>query len=300
VNVINWNDMRYFLTLSRKNSFVAAAHELKVTHSTVARRISALEESLQTTLFQRTEKGCSLTPDGERLIEFAERLESTVLNLEESVSGDNEQLAGTIRIGAPDGIGNSYLPSCLARLQHMYSSLEIELIAVPMYYSLSKREIDILITVRRPQSGNIIIRKLTDYRLGLFATREYLENHLEIRNVEDLKEHRIIGYIDDLLFDQDLQFMEEILPGLSPGFRSTTVIAQMNGVAAGAGIGIIPYFMANRDKSLLPLLPEKSITRGYWLQVNPDSRQLARVRTTIDFLVAQAKANQDLFLTLME
>ncbi|MDJ0621313.1 MAG: LysR family transcriptional regulator [Desulfocapsaceae bacterium] len=296
--MINWNDMRYFLTLSRKNSFVAAAHELKVTHSTVARRISALEESLHTTLFQRTEKGCSLTPDGERLIEFAERLESTVLNLEESVSGNNEQLAGTIRIGAPDGIGNSYLPLCLARLQTIHSSLEVELIAVPMYYSLSKREIDILITVRRPQTGNIIIRKLTDYRLGLFATREYLQNHPEITKVEDLKEHRIIGYIDDLLFDRDLQFMEEILPGLSPQFRSTTVIAQMNGVAAGAGIGIIPYFMASRDRSLLPVLPERSIKRGYWLQVNPDSRQLARVRTTIDFLTTQAEASQELFLSL--
>ena len=296
--MINWNDMRYFLALSRKNSFVAAARELKVTHTTVARRISALEESLNTTLFQRTEKGCTLTPDGERLIVHAEELESTVLNLEESVSGDSEQLTGTIRLGAPDGIGNSYLPGCLAGLQADHASLEVELLAVPMYYSLSKREIDLLITVRRPQSGNVVIKKLTDYRLGLFATRKYLGNHPTIRRVEDLREHRIIGYIDDLLFDRDLQFMAEILPGLSPRFRSTTVIAQMNGVAAGAGIGVIPYFMAGSDPSLLPLLPERSITRGYWLQVHSDSRQLARVRTTIDFLVARVEADQDLFLEL--
>jgi DNA-binding transcriptional LysR family regulator len=87
---LNWDDMRYFLALCRKSSFVAAANELRVTHSTVSRRISALEDSMQTLLFHRNEKGCTLTPAGEKLIGFAEQMESTVVNLEESVAGYNK------------------------------------------------------------------------------------------------------------------------------------------------------------------------------------------------------------------
>lgn len=241
---LNWDDMRFFLTLCRTHSFVSAAHELKVTHSTVARRLSALEAALQTQLFQRSEKGCQITSAGEALLPYAESLESTVINLEESVSGKDNQLSGCIRIGTPDGIGNCFLATHLSKFQNNHPSLEVELIPVPMYYSLSKREIDILITVKRPKAGKFIARKLTQYKLGLFATRQYLENRQEIIRREDLRGHRFVGYIDDLLFDQDLRFMEEFYPGMTPIFRTSTVIAQMNAVVAGAGIGIIPYFMA--------------------------------------------------------
>jgi DNA-binding transcriptional LysR family regulator len=294
----NWDDMRFFLALCRHQSFVSAAIELKITHSTVARRISALEASLQTQLFQRSEKGCRLTPAGEMLLPYAEQLESTVIKFQETVSGKNNQLSGAIRIGAPDGIGNCFLASCLSRFQSMHPALEVELIAAPMYYSLSKREIDILITVKKPTVGNVVIRKLTRYKLGLFATEEYLTGRAEIKKREDLRAHRIIGYIDDLLFDHDLRFMEEIASGLKTNFRSSTVVTQMNAMIAGGGIGVLPYFMANRVKTLIPVLPENNIERAFWLQVNSDSRQLARVRKTIDFIVNQIEENPDLFLSL--
>lgn len=294
----NWDDMRFFLALSRSHSFLAAASHLKVTHSTVARRISALETSLQTQLFLRTEKGCRLTPAGERLLPYAEQLESTVINLEAHISGKDNQLAGAVRIGAPDGLGTSFLAACLSRFQSRHPALEVELIAVPMYYSLSKREIDILITVTKPTVGHVVARKLLDYRLGLFTTQAYLEGRQKIEQTEDLRGHRFIGYIDDLLYDPSLRFMEEFLPGVATKFRSSTVVAQLNAVAAGAGIGAIPYFMAASDGDLVPVLPDQYVERGFWLQVNPDSRQLARVRSTIDFIVNQMESSKDLFQRL--
>jgi DNA-binding transcriptional LysR family regulator len=293
---LNWDDMRFFLSLCRTKSFVAAAHELKVTHSTVARRISALEASLQTQLFQRTEKGCQVTPAGEALLPYAERLESTVINLEENVSGRDRQLSGCIRLGTPDGIGNCYLAARLCQFQKNHPALEIELIPVPMYYSLSKREIDILITLTRPKAGRFIARKLTRYRLGLYATKPYLENQPEITSREDLRGHRFVGYIEDLLYDQNLRFMDEFYPGATPIFRTSTMLAQLKAVLAGAGIGVVPFFMANGEKQLVPVLPDQSIERDFWLQFNPDSKHIARVRATIDFLVNQVKAEEELFL----
>jgi len=295
---LNWDDMRFFLALCRTKAFVSAAHDLKVTHSTVARRISALEASLQTQLFQRTEKGCQITPAGEALLPYAESLESTVIHLEENVSGRDKQLSGCIRLGTPDGIGNCFLAARLSRFQNQHPALEIELIPVPMYYSLAKREIDILMTITRPKSGKFIARKLIRYKLGLFATRPYLDSHRKISSREDLRGHRFVGYIEDLLYDENLKFMDEFYPGATPIFRTSTVLAQINGVLEGAGIGVIPYFMAHAEKDLVPVLPEQSIERDFWLQFNPDSKHIARVRATIDFIVDQIRAEQDLFLTL--
>jgi len=92
--------------------------------------------------------------------------------------------------------------------------------------------------------------------------------------------------------------MDEFYPGVTPIFRTSTVIAQLNAVVAGAGIGVIPFFMAHAEKDLIPVLPEQTIERAYWLQVNPDSRQIARVRITIDFIVDQIRSTEDLFMTI--
>jgi len=294
----NWDDLRYFLAASRTRSFVAAAQHLRVTHSTVARRISALEAALQTVLFSRSEQGCRLTPAGEKLLPYAEQLESTFINLEASVSGRDSRLAGAIRIGAPDGFGNFYLAAQLSTFQARHPALDIELIPVPMYFSLTKREVDLQITVTKPTAGNIVSRKLIDYRLGLFANADYLAGSPPVHSSADLREHRLVGYIDDLLYDQSLHFMDDFLPGVETRYRCATVIAQLYAVAAGAGIGVIPYFIAGTVPGLVPVLPEQSSTRSFWLQVTSDSRQLARVRATIDFIVAQVEANHDLFHTL--
>lgn len=294
----NWDDLRYFLAVCRANSFVGAAHQLQVTHSTVSRRISALENTLETRLFLRTEKGCRLTPAGEALLPYAEQVETTATTLAEQIRGRDSQLAGTVRVAAPDGFGHYFLARQLGCFQQRHPLLEVELIAVPHYYSLSKREIDILITISKPTSTTVVMRKITDYRLGLFAARDYLAERKQVNKRQDLSRHTLIDYIEDLLYDENLRFLNEFAPGQKTKFRSSTVVGQMKAIAAGAGIGVVPYFMARQVADLVPVLPELSIQREFWLQVNPESRRLARVRATIDFIVEQLKGNEDLFMAL--
>jgi len=294
----NWDDIRFFLTLSRTNSFVSAANQLKVTHSTVSRRISAMETVLQTKLFVRTEKGCRLTPAGEQLLPIAEEIEKTALKFQEQVSGKDNQLSGSIRIGTPDGLGNCFLAPRFSALQRKNPLLEVELIAVPMYFSLSKREVDILITVKKPVQDRVIAKKITTYRFGLFASRQYLEQFSPIKKVDDLTGHRFVGYIDDLLYDKKLKFLEEYSPTLKTSFRSSTIIAQLNSIKAGNGIGVIPYFMVHTEPDLVPVLPEKFLEREFWLQVSPDTKQLARARETMDFIVEQMRSQKNLFMSL--
>lgn len=294
----NWDDLRYFLAVCRTNSFAAAGARLHVTHSTVARRITALEESLETTLFLRTEKGCRLTPAGEALLPYAETMETSVMGLEESVSGKDSQLSGVIRIGAPDGLGNTFLAKHLVEFHLQHPHLEVELMAVPMYYSLSKREVDILITITKPTAGHVVARKIIDYRFGLFASMGYIENNDPITRQSDLVNHDLVDYIEDLLYDEKLKILKEFVPGKTSAFRSSTLLGQVNAIAAGAGIGMLPYFMTHHRPDLIPVLPEIYAERGFWLQVNPDSRQLARVRTMIDFIVSHIEANMSMFMEL--
>nr|WP_321467622.1 LysR substrate-binding domain-containing protein [uncultured Desulfobulbus sp.] len=136
------------------------------------------------------------------------------------------------------------------------------------------------------------------YRFGLFASADYLARFTPIITMNDLAGHRFVGSIDVLLYDQQLSFWEEFSPDLPTSFRSSTSIAQMQALKAGAGIGVLPHFMAHTEPGLVSVLPQEYIEREFWLQVNPDSRQLARVRATIDCIVDQIEANTALFLTL--
>lgn len=294
---LDWDDIKYFLALYRNKSFLAAAAELQVTHTTVSRRISALEEALQTQLFHRTEQGCRPTREGEQLLPYSEQLESTIISIEGTISGKDRQLTGSLRVSAPDGIGNILLATCLAEFQILNPMLEVELIATPSYHSLAKREIDILITVRKPTSANVVVRKLVNYKAGLFCSREYLEQNKPIIKKSDLKNHFLVGYIEDLLFDQDLRFLSEIDPSLHQRFKSSTVIGQTKAISCGAGIAAIPYFMAHQEEGLVHILPEICFERTFWLQVNPDTRQLARIRAAIDHIAEYFAAQKELFLT---
>jgi len=281
--------------VSRAESFMAAAQQLQVTHSTVSRRISTLESALDTELFIRTERGCSLTASGHKLLPLAEEMERSALNFQEHVPGEKGQLSGKIRIGCPDGLGNCFLAFQFTALQAQNPQLEIELVSVPIYYSLSKKEVDILITVRKPTAKKIVVENITSYKLGLFASKAYLENRPPLSGAKDLKGHQLVGYIDDLLYDQELHLLEEIYPQAKTCFRSSTVLAQMNAIKAGMGIGVIPYFMARQEPDLVQVLPETFVQRNFWVQANPDSSQLPRVRKTMDCVIEAIRSKSALF-----
>ncbi|MFT4301906.1 MAG: LysR family transcriptional regulator [Desulfovibrio sp.] len=291
----NWDDIRFFLSVSRTSSFVAAAQQLHVTHCTVSRRISALEAALGAELFIRTERGCLATHAGEKLLPIAEELERAALKFQDCVSHADGQVSGKIRIGCPDGLGNCFLAQKLKLLQTQNPLLEVELVSVPFYYSLSKREVDIIITVKKPGAKKIVSENITDYKLGLFASAHYINTSCAIKELSDLKQHKLIGYIDDLLYDQELRFIEEIYPSAQTGFRSSTVLGQMSAIKAGIGIGVLPFFMAREEAELVPVLPERWIERKFWIQADAESKKISRVKKTMDFIVSAIRSNKSIF-----
>lgn len=293
----DWDDLRFFLAVARSGRLTAAARRLGADHATVSRRITSLEESLKAKLFERRPQGYALTGHGEQLLAKAESMETEALAIQSEIGGADMALSGTVRIGAPDGFGSSFLAPRFAGFTKAYPGLELQLIAMPRLLSLSKREADVAITLAPPKEGKVVARKLCDYRLGLYASQDYLDAMPPIAAAEDLFAHRIVGYIDDLIFTPELDYLDEVAKGLRAQIQSSSVLAQMNAVAAGAGIGVIHHFMAVDEPRLVPVLPESvSITRSFWLLVHADLKDVARVRAVVDFVVRESKANRALLM----
>lgn len=292
----NWNDLRYFLAVARAGTLTTAAQRLRADHTTVSRRVSALEEALRVTLFERRPSGLTLTAQGERLKQTAEAMESAAFLAQSMVADGDLSLSGAVRIGAPDGFGSCFLAPRIGALCQRHPDLEVQLVAMPRVFSLSKREADIAISLSCPQEGRLYARKLTDYRLGLYASAGYLDSHPPIADRADLAGHSFISYIDDLIFAPELDYVQAI-GDIAPRIKSSSLVAQVNATVAGAGLCMLPAFIARAEASLRPVLPEQvSITRSFWLIVHEDMRALARIAMTADFIADAVRREQGLFL----
>lgn len=281
---MDWDDLRIFLAVARRDSLSAAGKVLKIDPATVGRRIARLEEALGARLFVKSPQGYALTEAGTRLLPHAEAAEAALRDAGDGVRTP-EGLTGLIRLGAPDGCANYLLPQVLAQISDQHPGLEVQLVALPRVFNLSKREADMAIGVSRPEAGRLTVQKLTDYRLHLAASRAYLAAHPPIRSRADLQGHRLVGYIPDMIFDKELDYLAEL--GLAaPPLASNSVSVQLNFLRAGAGVGVVHDFALPAAPDLTRILPDQiSLTRSFWLIRHADDARVARLNRFAEALV---------------
>ncbi|MFN3232122.1 MAG: LysR family transcriptional regulator [Alphaproteobacteria bacterium] len=295
--MFNWDDLRFFLELSRRGRLNAAARSLHVDHTTVARRISALEEALDARLFDRTPSGYLLTKAGQSLLRHAEAMESQSIDLYQEVSGEDATLTGTVRMAATEGLAIEFLAGQMHKFREKHPGIVVELVASTPPLNLSRREADLAITLSRPQSGRLVARKLADYALGLYATPAYLARSPRITSLDELKNHDFIWYIDDLVTLPELRFLDEFIKTPNIVLQSTSVVAHFNAALSGLGMAILHCFAAEHDRRFRRILPKEiDIRREFWLVVHEDLRHVARVEAVCDFLADLLHDNQALLL----
>jgi len=274
----NWDDMKVFLAVARLESLSAAGRDLKVDPATVGRRIGRFEEEMGAPLFAKSPQGYALTDAGQRLLAHAERAEQAMTGAMEELAGQAGNLSGTIRIGAPDGCANYLLPHVCSKIGEENPELEIQIVALPRVFNLSKREADMAIGVSAPEAGNrLTVQKITDYKLHLAAARSYLMKHPRIEHLKDLRGHRLIGYIPDMIFDKELDYLSEL--GINKvNLASNSVSVQFNAIRSGAGIGVVHDFAIPAARGFRKVLPEHiSLTRSFYLIRHADDRRLERM-----------------------
>jgi len=294
-STMNWDDIRIFLAIARTGQILAAARRLGLNHATVARRLTALEESVGTRLFNRSTSGCVLTDAGSRFFDRAERIEAEAVAAEADLGHDTPEITGTVRIGAPDGFGVAYLAPRLGKLTAKHPGLTVQLVPVPRSFSLSRREADIAVTIDRPETGRLVAGKLVDYSLGLYAAKSYLKTRGTPSAPSDLSGHDLIGYVEDLLYSPSLNYATEIVRDWTARFEIASALGQTEAVRSGAGIGILHDFIARDDKDLIAILPEIKLRRAYWMVTHESSRPLRHVAAAQDFLRDQVARDRAIF-----
>lgn len=284
-----WDDFRVFLAVARQESLSAAGRALRIDPATVGRRVARLEQRLGQPLFAKSPQGYALTDAGQRLLPHAEQAEQATQGAVEALAGAAEGLTGQIRIGAPDGCANFLLPQVCATLSRDNPELEIQILSQPRVVNLSKREADLAISVSPPTAGRLSVQKIADYRLHVAAARDYLASRPEIATPADLRAHRVVGYISDMIFDRELDYLSEM--GLDRvHLASNSVSVQLNWLRQNGGVGIVHDFALPFAPELRKVLAnEISLTRAFYLVRHADDRRLDRMNRFAAALVAEMR-----------
>jgi len=274
---MNWDDTRVFLAVARSESLSGAGKTLKIDPATVARRIARLEDATGTLLFVKSPQGYALTEDGERLEAHAARAEQSLMLGEEELRGQAGQLTGVVRLGAPDGSANYLLPQVCAEICEQNPGLEVQIVALPRVFNLSKREADMAVTVSPPDAGRLLVQKVSDYHLHLAASETYLAAHPAIKSLADLRDHRLIGYVPDMIFDKEVDYLSEMKVDRVQ-LSSNSFSVQFNFVRQGAGVAIVHDFAIPSATGIRRILmDELSLTRSFYLVRHADDRRVERL-----------------------
>lgn len=273
---MDWDDLRIFLAVARNESLSGAGRRLGMDASTVGRRVARLEQAVGAVLFAKTPQGYTLTTEGGRLVAPAEAAEKAAAAASEATRRD-EGISGQFRIGAPDGCANYLLPQIARRMSERHPGLEVQIVALPRVVNLSKREADMAITVSPPETGRLTVQKLTDYHLHLAAHEDYLSGNPPVTRLTDLRRHRMIGYIPDMIFDRELDYLSAT--GVeAAAITSNSVSVQMQAIRAGAGLGIVHDFAIPFAPGVRKVLPDEvSLIRSFWLLRHADDRASRRL-----------------------
>lgn len=295
MQAMDWDDMRIFLGVARSAQIAAAARELKIDATTVGRRLRRLETARGEILFERQPEGQRLTASGARLLVVAEEIERQMASLSPERNGE-DGLSGLVRVSVAEGFGTWFVAGQLGRMSADYPGLSVDLVATSGFLSPSKRETDVAILLARPRKGPLVTRKLTDYGLRVYASRDYLAARAPIAVPGDLAAHPLIGYIPDHIYAPELHYLKEIAPGLEPKLRSSSINAQYRLARTGAGIAVLPCFIGDADPKLVAILSQIHIKRSFWIVTHRDTRDLPRIRHFVDWLVALTAEHRSLLL----
>lgn len=280
----HWDDIRIFLAVARQESLSAAGRVLKIDPATVGRRVSRLETALGTSLFVKSPQGYALSAAGERFLSHGEAAELAMRQATEALDGQSEGLSGQMRIGAPDGCANYLLPQVCARIGRDNPDLDIQIVALPRVVNLSRREADMAIAVSAPSAGQLLVKKITDYRLHLVATRRYLRENPGIKAIADLKGHRMIGYIPDMIFDEELDYLDKLGVERVP-LASNSVPVQLKLLNQHVGLGIAHDFTLPAHRMLRKVMAEDfSLTRSFYLVRHQGDQRSQRLNRFADEL----------------
>ncbi|WP_259607230.1 MULTISPECIES: LysR family transcriptional regulator [Microbacterium] len=290
------DDLLILLAVARTGRFTTAGESLGLNHTTVSRRIAALENDLGGRVLARATGGWELTDLGRRAVRAAEDVEAAVATIHEGEE-EADQIAGVVRMSATDGFSAFVVVPAVAELRRRHPRLSVEIVNVTRRALQHRSGLDLEVVVGQPQVHRAEAIRLGDYVLGMYASRDYLAEYGTPSGIGELSRHPLVYFVDSMLQVDDLDAPRRLVPGMMDSLSSTNVFVHVEATRAGAGIGFLPCFMADRHPDLVRLLPEEFAERlPYWMVLRPDSLRQPAVAAVADALRRRTAAVQDALL----
>ena len=286
----DWNQVRAFLVTAEEGSFSAASRALGLTQPTLGRQVSALEDRLGVTLFERLGRSLALTPSGLELLDHVRAMGDAASRLSLTASGQSQRIEGRVCITATDVMSMYLLPDALKRLREVAPGIEVEVVASNDVRDLRRREADIAIRHARPEQPDLIAKLLRETSIHLYASSDYLDQHGRPTSPSDLSEAVFIGFDQS---DRLLTRLNEI--GLTLTKNNFKLISESGAVAwelvkQGLGIGLMVKEVGDRTAGVECILPDLDpITVPIWLVTHRELHTSRRIRLVFDLLAASLK-----------
>lgn len=291
---MNWNDVRYFLAVTRHGGLTGAARAIAASPSTVARRIETLELALKTRLFERRPDGYELTEAGQAMVEKALAVEAAAHDLEDKVKGHDTRVAGTVRIVTVDTLAQHLLIPNLQSLQETHPDLSLGVVVNAASFSqFPHREADIGLRLCRPEQGNFIVRRIGTIAFGLYGSKAYVAQHPVREKQFPIRDHKLVIWGDPLSFLAVPTALERWTESSVASLTVDSMQAQVLAMKSGNGLGVLPCILADRDDELIRINPDQCHqSEPLWLVVYEAVRDTPRIRVICDFLERVVKQGQ--------
>jgi DNA-binding transcriptional LysR family regulator len=287
--MLDWDDLRFLLALSRCGSASAAARQLGVDKATVTRRLSALERAVGTRLFLRRASGWTSTLVGDRLAAHAARAEADLGNVMAELAGHGN-LRARVRLTAPLWFCTAILVPHVPELRRRVPWLDLDLSATSRMANLSEREAEVALRNRRPESGDLHVRKAGVLGSALYAARSLVGSDVSVDGPDDVGALPVVGYLDRLTYVPGLDWFNGIRTADRPVLRLDDAQALLSAIAEGLGIGVLPCAIGNREPGLTRLSRHVS-HEDIWLVVTEEDARTRAVRVVTDFVAEVFRRN---------
>jgi len=284
--MLDWNDLRYFLGVARNGSTLAAAKTLRVSQTTVARRIAALEEALGFPLFEKRQAGYALTPLGKELLAKAEEVELAATGFTDAAAAQSRDLSGVVKITTEEVYAITMLAPILRELHENHPEIVIELDTSQAVRDLGAGEADVsLRSTKGEQPAGLVGRQLCIEDWALYCSRDYAARHGVPKNLAGLREHSFIGGGGGNLWIHYQAFLKTLGLEQNVAMHHATSGGLLSGIRSGFGIAVLPCVVADADPDLIRCFPpRRDHERVLWLFTHERGRHTPRVRTVIDFM----------------
>ena len=284
--MLDWNDLRYFLAVAREGSTLAAGRELRVSQTTVARRISALEGALGIRLFEKRQAGYALTAEGEGLLSRAEAVEAAAAGFTDAAAAEMRQIRGTVRLSTEEIFSVTLLAPMLRELRELHPEITIDLEASVEVRDLASGEVDVALrSISTDPAAGVVGRRLCEDNWAFYCSSDYAEQNGVPKSIRELKRHTLIGGGGGNLWRAYSAFLDKIGATDLVAMHQASSTGLLAAVRAGLGIAVLPCLVAEDDPGLVRCLPpNREHKRSMWVLTHERVRRTPRVRVVTDFL----------------